>query len=401
MVKTPIYMDYHATTPLDPRVLEAMRPYLTEEFGNASSGTHRWGWHAEEAVETARQQLADVLGCRPDEVIFTSGATESNNLAIKGVAWAYRERGKDHLITSQAEHSSVLDTCKWLESEGFSVTYLPVDRYGRVDPDDVRRAITPRTALITLMWANNEVGTLNPISEIGAIAQEADVLFHTDGVQAFAKYDSRVDRLGVDLMSLSGHKIYGPKGIGALYVRKRRPRVRIVPLLHGGGHERGLRSGTLNVPGIVGLGAAAQLCAQLREEEQPRIQGLRDQLWRRLQERIDLIHLNGHPTERLYNNLNVLIEFVEGEALLMSAPDVALSTGSACHSASTTASHVLVAMGLDESAAHSAVRFGLGRWNTPEEVEYVAEYLAEKVAALRRSSPAYAMKRRGLDIYAS
>jgi cysteine desulfurase len=399
-MRLPIYMDNNATTRIDPRVLGAMMPYLADEFGNASSRTHVWGWRAEQAVEHARAQVAEVLRSSPGEVVFTSGATESDNLAVLGVARAYRERG-DHIITSQAEHKAVLDACRHLEREGFSVTYLPVDRFGMVRPEDVRDAITDRTLLVSIMWANNEIGTLNPIAEIGALAEEAGVLFHTDGVQAFAKYDSDVDHLRVDLMSISAHKIYGPKGIGALYVRKKRPRIRLVPLVHGGGHERGMRSGTLNVPGIVGLGSAAALYLTERDEERERVGGLRERLRERLLRGLDFVSLNGHPVQRLYNNLNLSFQFVEGESLLMRMKDVALSTGSACTSGSLESSYVLTATGMDESLARTAIRFGVGRFNTAEEVEFVADQVIENVQCLREMSPLYEMKLRGVDVSAS
>lgn len=397
----PIYMDHHATTPVDGRVLDAMMPYLTHEFGNASSRTHPWGWHAEEAVDKARQQVAAALNCRPDEVIFTGGATESNNLAVKGVAAAYRDRGKNHIVTTKIEHSAVLQPCQTLETQGCRVTYLDVDRYGIVDPDEVRAAITDETALISVIWAHNEIGTIQPVAEVGRIAKEAGVLFHTDGVQAFAKYDSDVETLGVDLMALSAHKIYGPKGVGALYVRKRRPRIRLAAQIEGGGQERKLRSGTLNVPGIVGLGEAVELYGECRDEERSRVEALRDRLHEALRDGVEYVHLNGHPTERLYNNLNVSFEFVESESLLMTLRNIALSSGSACTSASLESSSALLATGLDESLAHSAVRFGLGRANTTEQVDAVATAVMDAVARQRELSPLYEMKRQGVDVMAS
>jgi cysteine desulfurase len=397
----PIYMDHHATTPLDPRVLDAMMPYLTHEFGNASSRTHPWGWRAEEAVDAARQQVAAALNCRPDEVVFTGGATESNNLAIKGVAAAYRDRGKNHIVTAKVEHSAVLEPCQALERQGFAVTYVDVDRFGMVDPDEVRAAITDETALISVIWAHNEIGTIQPLAEIARIANDAGVVLHTDGVQAFAKYDSDVEKLGVDLMALSAHKIYGPKGVGALYMRKRRPRIRIQPQIEGGGQERKLRSGTLNVPGIVGLGKAAELYGECRDEERERVGALRDRLRDTLVDRVGYIHLNGHPTERLYNSLNVSFEFVESESLLMTLRDIALSSGSACTSASLESSSALLATGMDDSLAHSAVRFGLGRGNTVEEVDGVAAAVIDAVARQRELSPLYEMKRQGVDVMAA
>ncbi|MBT3267708.1 cysteine desulfurase [Candidatus Poribacteria bacterium] len=397
----PIYMDHHATTPLDARVLDAMMPYLTHEYGNASSRTHPWGWHAEEAVDAARQQVAAALNCRPDEVVFTGGATESNNLAIKGVAAAYRDRGKRHIVTTKVEHSAVREPCQTLEGQGFAVTYLDVDRFGMVDPDDVRSAITDETALISVIWAHNEIGTIQPLAEIGRIASDAGVLLHTDGVQAFAKYDSDVERLGVDLIALSAHKICGPKGVGALYVRKRRPRIRMTAQIEGGGQERKLRSGTLNVPGIVGLGKAVELYGECRDDERRRVTGLRDRLRDAILGSVDFVHLNGHPTERLYNNLNLSFEFVESESLLMALRGIALSSGSACTSASMESSSALLAIGMDDSLAHSAVRFGVGRANTADEVDAVAAAVVDAVARQRELSPLYAMKRQGVDVMAT
>lgn len=396
-MRLPIYMDNQATTPLDPRVLDAMMPYLTNEFGNAASRNHVWGWHAESAVDIARNQLAEVLNCSADEVIFTSGATESDNMAVKGVARAYRDKG-NHIITTATEHKAILDSCKALEKEGFETTYLPVDRYGMVEPGAVKAAIRPTTTLITVMWANNEIGTLNPIAEIGEIAQKAGVLFHTDAVQSFAKYDSDVEKLNVDLLSISAHKIYGPKGIGALYVRKKRPRVKLIPLIDGGGHEKKMRSGTLNVPGIVGLGKAAAITLVDREKDRAFIGGLRDRLSDAIMANLDFVYLNGHPTERLYGNLNLSFEFVEGESLLMGARDVALSSGSACTSASLESSYVLVATGVDEGLAHTSIRFGLGRFNTAEEVDFVADHMVKSVRRLRELSPLYEMKLQGVDL---
>jgi cysteine desulfurase len=397
-MKLPIYMDHHATTPLDARVLDAMMPYLTDVYGNPSSRTHIWGWHAEEAVDKARAQLAESLHCRPDEIVFTSGATESNNMAVKGVAWSAKDGGKDHVITTSVEHHAVLEPCRTLERQGFEVTTVTVDRYGMVDPDDVKRAICDRTALISVIWANNEIGTMNPIAEIGAIARDAGVTFHTDAVQAFAKYDSDVDKLNVDLLSLSGHKMYGPKGVGALYVRKRRPRIKMECLIEGGGQERKVRSGTLNVPGIVGLGEAASIYTTEGVEERRRVAALRDSLRDQILREVEFVHLNGHPTERLYGNLNVAFEFVDGEALLMRVRDVALSSGSACTSASGESSTVLRATGVDESLSHAAIRIGLGRSNTTEEVDYVARVIVREVAKMRELSPLYDMRCNGVDV---
>ncbi len=386
-VKLPIYMDHHATTPVAPEVFEAMRPYFVEQFGNAASRTHAFGWAAEAAVEAARAQVADLIGCKPIEVVFTSGATESDNLAVKGVAQAYREKG-NHLITSQIEHHAVLDSCRRLEKEGFQVTYLPVSRDGLVDPADVARAITPKTILVSIMLANNEIGTIQPLAEIGRICRERGVLLHSDAVQGVGKIPVHVDALGVDLLSLTAHKMYGPKGVGALYVRMGKPRVKLVAQMDGGGHERGRRSGTLNVPGIVGLGKACELAGRIMTAEAERLTALRERLWAGIRGRLDRVHLNGHARLRLPGNLNVSFGGVDGESLLLSLKDVAVSSGSACTSASMEPSHVLKALGLDDALAHTSLRFGLGRGNTEEEVEYVIERLAEQVTRLRAMSGA-------------
>ena len=383
-----IYMDNHATTPLDPQGLEAMMPYLTARFGNASSTAHQFGWKAKDAVEKARLQVAALINCSPEELIFTSGATESDNLAIKGVAYAYRHKG-NHIITSTAEHHAVLDTCAVLEKEGFEVTYLPVDKYGMVHPQQVEEHLTSRTILISLIYANNEVGTINPIPEIGRIARNHGVLFHSDAVQALGKLDSDVDRLGLDLMSLTGHKMYGPKGIGALYIRVRKPPIQLTPMIHGGGQENHIRPGTLNVPGIVGFGEACKLSNTLMVEESERISVLRDKLHRALFNRIDHIYLNGHPVKRLAGNLNISFECVESEALLASLDNIALSAGSACTSGAIHASHVLLAMRLKEELAHTAVRFGLGRFTTEKEVDQVIDSVVKEVHRLRQLSPLY------------
>lgn len=389
----PIYLDHHATTPLDPAVLEAMLPYLTDKFGNASSRTHRYGWEAEEAVHTAREQVAALIGAKPEEILFTSGATESDNLALKGVAWAYRDKG-NHIITATTEHKAVLDSCKALERDGFAVTYVPVDRTGLVDPDDIRKAITPRTTLISVMYVNSEIGTIGPLAAISAIAREHGVLFHSDAVQGVGKIACQVDALGVDLLSISGHKIYGPKGVGALYVRKTRPRrIRLQPQIDGGGQERGLRSGTLNVPGIVGLGKACELCQRLWPEESVRLRGLRQRLYTGLTERLDDIYLNGHPEQRLPGNLNLSFAAVHGESLLMSLKDVvALSSGSACASGSTEPSYVLRAIGVDDTLASASIRFGLGRWTTAAEIDTVIHAVVENVERLRALAPLSALR---------
>jgi cysteine desulfurase len=390
-------MDHHATTPVDPRVFEAMAPYFTERFGNAASRNHIFGWQAEEAVERARQQIADLAGCKPQEIVFTSGATESDNLAIKGVARAYRDKG-NHVITCVTEHHAVLDTCKRLEKEGFQVTYLPVDKHGLVDPLAVEAAITDKTILISLMYANNEIGTIHPLGAIGRIAKARGVLFHSDAVQAYGKIACRVDELGVDLMSITAHKLYGPKGIGALYVRMGKPRVKLVPLIDGGGHERGRRSGTLNVPAIVGFGKAAELSAQEMEGEAKRVGALRDRLVRGIFARLDYVHLNGHPEQRLPGNANLSFEFVEGESFLMGLKNVAVSSGSACTSATLEPSYVLMALGVGDELAHTSIRFGLGRFNTEEEVDYVLDEVKRLVTHLRAMSPLYEMVQQGIDL---
>jgi cysteine desulfurase len=395
----PIYMDNQATTPLDPRVLEAMLPYLREKFGNAASRNHPFGWAAEEAVDKGREQIAQLLGAKSKEIIFTSGATESDNLAIKGVVEFYKDRG-NHVITGVTEHKAVLDTCKALERAGKAqVTYLPVDRYGRVDPDEVRHAITDKTILLSLMYANNEIGTLHPIREIGKLAKEKGILFHCDATQGVGKVPVQVEHEGIDLLSLSGHKIYGPKGCGALYVRSKGPRVRLTPQMDGGGHERGMRSGTLNVPGIVGLGQACELCGQEMEGEAARLIALRTRLYAGLSRRLEEVYLNGHPTQRLPGNLNLSFSYVEGESFLMGLNhDIALSSGSACTSATLEPSYVLKALGVGEELAHTSIRFGLGRFNTEEEVDYVIGRVVEVTQRLRELSPLYEMAKEGIDL---
>ena len=395
-LKLPIYMDNHATTPLDPRVLEAMMPYLTDVFGNAASRSHVFGWKAEEAVERSRELIGGLVGATGKEIVFTSGATESDNLAIKGVAGFYKDKG-NHIITARTEHKAVLDTCKRLEREGYEVTYLNVAKDGRVDPDDVAKAITPKTILVTIMLANNEIGTIHPIKEIGAVTRAKGVLFHVDAVQGAGKVPFDVDEMNVDLASLTAHKIYGPKGVGALYVR-RKPRVRLQPMIDGGGHERGMRSGTLNVPGIVGFAKAAELALATREEEATRIARLRDRLESELTRRLDFVYLNGSRDHRLPGNSNLSFAFVEGEGLMMAIKDVAVSSGSACTSASLEPSYVLRALGVGEDLAHTSIRFGLGRFTTEEEVDYVANHVAEKVTRLRELSPLYEMAKEGIDL---
>jgi cysteine desulfurase len=397
-MKKPVYMDNHATTRVDSRVLDAMLPYFTEKFGNAASRNHSFGWEAEEAVVRSRDQIAALIGAKSKEIIFTSGATESDNLAIKGVVEFYKDKG-NHIISCVTEHKAVLDSCRALERAGkATVTYLPVDKYGMVDPDAVRRAITDKTVLITIMWANNEIGTIHPIAEIGKIAKEKGIVFHTDAVQAIGKVPVDLEKAGVDLASITAHKIYGPKGIGALYVRSKGPRIRISPQMDGGGHERGMRSGTLNVPGIVGLGAACEIAGKEMPDEAQRLIQLRSQLQAGLFERLDEIYVNGHPTERLPGNLNVSFAYVEGESLLMGINDIAVSSGSACTSATLEPSYVIRALGIDDELAHSSIRFGLGRFNTLEEVDYVTDRVSKEVKRLREMSPLYEMAKEGIDL---
>lgn len=388
-MQTPVYMDNHATTPVDPRVLEVMLPYFTEKYGNAASRSHTFGWESEAAVDLAREEIARLIhASSPREIIFTSGATESDNLAIKGVAESYREKG-NHIVTCVTEHKAVLDTCKVLEKRGFHVSYLPVDRNGTVNISRVRESITEKTILISIMAANNEIGTIEPVKEIGQLAREKGVLFHTDATQAVGKIPLNVEEMGIDLLSLTAHKMYGPKGIGALYVRAAKPRVRLTPMIDGGGHERGMRSGTLNVPGIVGLGKTCEIASKDMAAEAARLTSLRERLKKRLVDQLEEIYVNGHPTERLPGNMNISFAYVEGESLLMALKDIAVSTGSACTSASLEASHVLRAIGVEEDLAHTSIRFGLGRFNNEEEVDYVVRRVVEEVRRLRELSPLY------------
>lgn len=396
-MKRQIYMDSHSTTPVDPRVLETMLPYFTEKFGNAASRNHSFGFEAEEAVEAARKQIARLIHADPKEIIFTSGATESDNLALKGVAEMYREKG-DHIITATTEHRAVIDSAKALEKRGHAVTYLSVDKDGLVNPDDVRNAITDKTILISIMLANNEIGTINPIAEIGKIAKEKGILFHCDATQGVGKIPVDVSTLGVDLMSFSAHKIYGPKGVGALYLRRKAPRARVTPMMDGGGHERGFRSGTLPVPLIVGFGKACEICEHEMESEATRLSALRDRLHAGITEALGEVYLNGHPTNRLPHNLNISFAYVEGEAMLMGINDIALSSGSACTSATLEPSYVLRALGVGSDLAHSSIRFGLGRFNTEEEVDYVTGRVIETVNRLREMSPLYEMAKEGIDL---
>jgi cysteine desulfurase len=397
-LKFPIYMDNHSTTPVDPRVVDAMLPYFSGTFGNAASRTHSFGWTAEAAVEDSRETIAKFIGASSGkEIVFTSGATESDNLAIKGAAEYYQSRG-NHIITTTIEHKAVLDSCKRLERQGFEVTYLDVEKNGIVDPAKVERAITDKTTLVSVMLANNEVGTIQPIEELGKLTRARSVLLHVDAVQGVGRTPFDVEKMNVDLASITAHKIYGPKGIGALYVRRARPRVRLASQMDGGGHERGNRSGTLNVPGIVGFAKACELMMAEGAEENTRIRRLRDKLRQRLQGELGQVTLNGDAERRLPGNLNLSFAFVEGEGLMMAIKDVAVSSGSACTSASLEPSYVLKAMGLDEDLAHSSLRFGIGRFNTEEEVDYVANLLISKVTKLRDISPLYEMHQQGIDI---
>jgi cysteine desulfurase len=396
--KLPIFMDYHSTTPVDTRVLEAMMPYFTERFGNAASRSHAFGWTAEEAVDYSRERIAKLIGAQSEkEIVFTSGATESNNVALKGVAEFYKEKG-NHIITTVIEHKAVLDTCKRLEKEGCEVTYLPVAKDGRVDPDDVKKAITDKTILVSVMLANNEIGTVQPLEEIGKITRERGVLLHSDAVQGVGKVPFDVQSMHVDLASITAHKMYGPKGVGALYVRRSKPRVRLVAQMDGGGHERGMRSGTLNVPGIVGFGKAADIMLKEGKEEGIRLLALRERLRKKLTSELEEVYVNGSLEHRLPGNLNISFNFVEGEAMMMAIKDVAVSSGSACTSASLEPSYVLRALGVGDELAHSSIRFGLGRFNTEEEVDFVADLVIDKVKHLRNMSPLYEMYKDGIDL---
>jgi cysteine desulfurase len=394
----PIYMDNNATTPVDPRVLEKMIPYFTMNFGNAASRNHAFGWNADKAVETARQQIASLIGANEKEIIFTSGATESNNMAVLGVAEMYKDRG-NHIVSVVTEHKAIIDPIKHLEESGAArVTWLGVDRNGQIDLSELKNALTDQTVLVSIMHGNNEIGTLQKIAEIGAICRERGVLFHTDAVQTVGKIPVNVDQMNIDLLSLSGHKIYGPKGIGALYVRRRNPRVRLAPILFGGGHERGMRSGTLNVPGIVGLGEACAIAQREMADEAQRTRELRDRLHKGLQAELDELYLNGHPTERLPGNLNISFAFCEGESLMMGIKEIAVSSGSACTSASLEPSYVLRALGVREDLAHTSIRFGLGRFTTTQDVDQTIQKVVLAVKKLREMSPLYEMVKEGIDL---
>ncbi len=397
MLKFPIYLDYHATTPMDERVLEAMLPFFREHFGNAASRNHAFGWVAEEAVEKARKQIASLINANAKEIVFTSGATESNNLAIKGVAEMYAEKG-NHIITAATEHKAVLDTCKRLEKRGCRVTYLPVRADGLIDLDQLRDSITDKTILVSIMYGNNEIGTVQDIRTIGQICHEKGVLFHTDATQAVGKIPVDVIADNIDLLSCTAHKMYGPKGVGALYVRRKNPRVQLTAQMDGGGHERGMRSGTLNVPGIVGFGKAAELCQQLMPEEMPRIRAMRDRLKDSILQQLDEVYINGTMERRLPHNLNMSFAYVEGESLLMGINDIAVSSGSACTSATLEPSYVLKALGAGDDLAHSSIRFGLGRFTTDEEIDYAIGKVVEVVRKLRELSPLYEMVKEGVDL---
>ena len=396
-LKFPIYMDYQATTPMDPRVLEAMNPYFGDKFGNAASRNHSFGWEAEKAVDEAREKLAAVIGADPREIIFTSGATESDNMALKGVAEMYKKKG-NHIVTSAIEHKAIIDSAKRLETWGFDVTYIEPPEDGITTAEMVEDALRDDTVLVSIMAANNEVGVLNPIAEIGALCRGRGILFHTDATQGYGKIPIDVDEMNIDLLSASAHKVYGPKGVGLIYVRRRRPRVRLSAIIDGGGHERGMRSGTLNVSGIVGFGKAAELCMEEMEEENIRLTNMRDKFRATMFESLEEVYVNGHETQRLSGNLNLSFPYVEGESLIMGLSDVAVSSGSACTSASLEPSYVLKAMGRGDELAHSSIRFGFGRFTTEEEIDYVAERTTDIVNRLREMSPLYEMVKEGVDL---
>ncbi len=392
----PIYLDYQSSTPMDPRVFEAMKPYFLEKFGNPHSRSHAFGWEAEEAGELARKQVAALINANPKEVIFTSGATESNNLALKGVARFYKDK-KNHIITLVTEHKCVLDACRHLEQEGFEITYLPVQKNGILDLDVLKAAIKENTLLVSVMAVNNEIGVIQPLKEIGAICREHDVFFHTDAAQAFGKMPLDVEDMHIDLMSISGHKIYGPKGVGALYIR-RRPRVRLQPMINGGGQERGFRSGTLPTPLVVGLGAAAEIAAKEMGPENERLRALSDKFLHEIADNIPDVYLNGDREQRIPGNINLSFAYVEGESMIMAIRDLAVSSGSACTSASLEPSYVLRALGVDEEMAHTSIRFGFGRFTTEEEVDYAIKVLKDNIERLREMSPLWEMVQEGVDL---
>ena len=398
-LKLPIFMDSQSTTPVDPRVLEAMIPYFTEKFGHPASRNHPFGWEAEGGVDKAREQIAKLIGARdPKEVVFTSGGTEAINLALKGVAEMYREKG-NHIVTTTIEQRATLDVCKRLERQGFEVTYVPVGRDGLVDVDAVRTALTPKTILISVMFANNEIGTIQPVAELGKLAKEKGIIFHTDATQAVGKIPVDVEAMGVDLLSATAHMLYGPKGVGALYVRRKNPRVRLAPMVDGGGHERGMRSGTVPVPLAVGFGKAAEIAGDEMAAESKRLAALRDRLQEQILSKVDEAYVNGHPTLRLPHNLNISFAYVEGESVLMGLNrEAALASGSACTSATLEPSYVISALGVDSELAHSSIRFGLHRFTTEEEVDFVAGKTVEVIQRLREMSPLYELAKEGVDL---
>ena len=395
-IELPIYLDYQATTPLDPRVLEAMMPFFTTKFGNPHSRSHKYGWETEEAVEEARRNVADLIGADEREVIFTSGATESNNLAIKGVAHFYKDR-RNEIVTVATEHKCVLDTCRHLEQEGFKVTYLPVQENGLVDLDAVRAAVTDKTVIVSVMAVNNEIGVVQPLREIAAIAHEKGAFFHTDAAQAAGKIPLDVNEMGIDLMSISGHKIYGPKGIGALYVR-RKPRVRLEAIINGGGQERGMRSGTLSPPLCVGLGEACRIAKAEMQKDLEHVKRLSDRFYERITKALPDVHLNGDRERRYPGNLNLSFAYVEGESMIMAIRDLAVSSGSACTSASLEPSYVLRALGVEEEMAHTSIRFGIGRFTTEAEIDYAVDLIVAKISKLREMSPLWEMVQEGIDL---
>jgi len=398
-LKLPIFMDSQSTTPVDPRVLEAMIPYFTEKFGHPASRNHPFGWEAEGGVDKAREQIAKLIGARdPKEVVFTSGGTEAINLALKGVAEMYREKG-NHIVTTTIEQRATLDVCKRLERQGFKVTYVPVGREGLVDVEAIRAALTDKTILISVMFANNEIGTIQPVAELGKLAKEKGIIFHTDATQAVGKIPVDVEAMGIDLLSATAHMLYGPKGVGALYVRRKNPRVRLAPMVDGGGHERGMRSGTVPVPLVVGFGKAAEICGEVMGEESKRMAALRDRLQEQILSKVDEAYVNGHPERRLPHNLNISFAYVEGESVLMGLNrEAALASGSACTSATLEPSYVISALGVDSELAHSSIRFGLHRFSTEEEVDFVAGKTIEVIHRLREMSPLYELAKEGVDL---
>ena len=398
-LKLPIFMDSQSTTPVDPRVLEAMIPYFTEKFGHPASRNHPFGWEAEGGVDVAREQIAKLIGARdPKEIVFTSGGTEAINLALKGVVEMYREKG-NHIVTTTIEQRATLDVCKRLERQGVEVTYVPVGRDGLVDVEAVRAALTDKTILISIMFANNEIGTIQPVAALGKLAKEKGIIFHTDATQAAGKIPVDVEAMGIDLLSATAHMMYGPKGVGALYVRRKNPRVRIAPMVDGGGHERGMRSGTVPVPLVVGFGKAAEICREDMAEESKRLAALRDRLQEQIVSKVDEAYVNGHPTLRLPHNLNISFAYVEGESVLMGLnKEAALASGSACTSATLEPSYVISALGVDSELAHSSIRFGLHRFSTEEEVDFVARKTVEVILRLREMSPLYELAKEGVDL---